>query len=150
MDAEAQSYLNSLTNLHAAMRKIVPDLSAETLNWAPLPADANSIAVLVTHMCGAETALVHQAIGGRASGRDRDAEFRARVPSHAELTALIDRTEAETRRLLESMPDGTLGEVVDMGGGRPKMSKRACIMRAIQHGFLHLGHLELTRQLVAQ
>ena len=147
MDAEAQNYLDSFVNLHAEMGKIVRDLPAEALNRTLLPADTNSIAVLVAHMCGSETLWVHQALSGRDVGRDRDAEFRTRASSPAELTALIDRTEAQTRRLLESLPDATLGEVVDLGGGRPQMSKRACLMHAIEHGSLHLGHLELTRQL---
>ena len=147
MDPEVQSYLNSLDALRGEVRSAIQGLSAEALNWRPLPEGTNSIYVLVSHMTGSESFLIHQVIGGRDIGRNRDAEFVARGESPAELEALIDRAGQGTREVLQGLTSADLGVIKELGGGRPSQTARWCVVHIIEHLALHLGHLQLTKQL---
>lgn len=67
-------------------------LSEEDVNWRPF-AEANSIANIVTHLCGNVGQWIVSGIGGAADERNRPGEFARELRSTpAELTGMLERT----------------------------------------------------------
>ena len=149
MAAENASYIETLDYLRGQAKKAVHGLSAVELDRAPLPSDSNSPGVLLAHMAGSEGFWIHQVVGGLDAGRDRDAEFRSKGSSTAELEALLDRAGETTRRVLGSISPDELDQAVQARPGEPSVSRRSAVLHAIEHMAQHLGHLELTVQLLA-
>ena len=58
MDAELTSYLDMIEDLRCQVGELVSGLPADALNWRPLEGEGdkatNSLAVLATHIAGAE------------------------------------------------------------------------------------------------
>ena len=74
---ELEDYYQRLSGLHDGLKQAIAGLSAEALDWVPGP-DMNSLRVLMVHTAGAERYWIGDMAGQQPSGRDRDAEFRAR------------------------------------------------------------------------
>lgn len=132
------------------VRDIVKAMDGPGLNWRPLERDANSVAVIVTHLCGSEAFWFRQVLGGVNVGRNREAEFRARADRAQELLELIDGAEAQSAPVLEALTERDMGRVHDPGPDFPHLSPhstREVLLRVITHTHTHLGHLEMTRQL---
>jgi uncharacterized damage-inducible protein DinB len=133
---------------------LIADLPAEALNWRPLEGDeTNSLAVLATHIAGAEHFWIAEVVGGHPPTRDRDAEFATQASDASELVRLLEDTGAETREvfatLTEADPSCPPGQGLDgtrQARGRT-ISVRWCILHVIDHTALHLGHMQLTYQL---
>lgn len=113
----------------------------------PLPG-ANSAYQLLTHCLGMARQWVREDILGEPTGRDRDAEFEA-VGSVAELVARarVEREElrADLARIRPGMP-------VPGRPGREDFwsdSAEGILLHVLEELCQHLGHLELTRDLVA-
>jgi hypothetical protein len=107
----------------------------------------NSLAVVVTHLAGAQRYWIGDVVGGEPSGRVREAEFQAREQEAGHLLALLDQTLAHSRKTLEGL------EAADLGAARVASrdgliySVAWCLAHALEHTALHLGHIELTRQM---
>ena len=146
MDNEAQAYADALHNLWDQVRGAVQDLPAGALNWTPLEQDTNSAAIIVTHMCGVASMGVIQALTGVDVHRVRDSEFQASANSVEELLALVERTEGQSLSALEQTNVDALGEMAPATVRGP-VPRRLGVLRSISHIGMHLGHLQLTRQL---
>jgi len=147
MLAEMEYYAAVLEETKAEIKDLIKELDSETLNWMPLTTDSNSIYQLVTHICGSEAQSVHKAIGGRPFDRDRDAEFEASGTESSVLQALLDSTANVTRAVLGEIGFESLDETRDTGTSAGAMTIRRIILRQIHHNALHLGHIQLTKQL---
>ncbi len=146
MEPEAQAYVDTFHNLWEQARAAIKDLPPQALNWTPLAKDTNSAAIMVAHMCGSNAMHVYQALTGVDVRRQRDAEFQASAQSAADLVAMTERSEAQCREALESTTARALGEAVALPGRDPT-PRRAVVLRTVGHMALHVGHLQLTRQL---
>lgn len=147
MNLEIKECLRVLDEIKDEIRGIVRDLDEEVLNWTPLSAEVtNSIYSLVVHICGSERQMIHHTIGGLDIDRDREAEFRAAGESPSELEDLLQSTSGISREILESLTSGQLEESRDTGLWG-EVSVRRAILRQIHHQALHLGQMQLTRQL---
>lgn len=145
MALEAQEYMERLREARAEIFKTLDGLSADALNWHPLPDETNSLFALATHCLGAERRWVHQEVGQQKIERDRAAEFRARGEAGAALHAAYDAvaraSEAILARLVET-------EMSALRGDAPNAhAVRWCILHVIEHYNEHLGQMRLTRQL---
>ena len=146
---ELDNYLQRIEDLRGQVRDLIADLTTEALNWRPLGGteeDAtNSLAVLATHITGAEHFWIGEVVGGRPATRDRDAEFMAQATDASELLRLLEATKVETREVLSSL------RAADLDGARQARGRtipvRWCILHVIDHTALHLGHMQLTYQL---
>ncbi len=149
MAPEIEGYIQILDYMRDEVKKAIQGMTAEELNWAPLAKDTNSAAVLVTHLAGSESSLIHQVIGGVDIHRSRDAEFTTRASSVAELEAMLDRTGTRSREVLSKVFASDLGKMVSTRVGAAPRSLRQHIPHVIEHCGQHLGHISLTRQLYA-
>jgi uncharacterized damage-inducible protein DinB len=165
MLSELDNYLQHIEDLRGQVRDLITDLPAEALNWRPLPSSVppasggeerggtNSLAVLATHIAGAEHFWIGEVVGGGPPTRDRDAEFAAQASDASELVCLLEDTGVETREvfatLAETDPSSPSGQSLD--GTRQVRGRtipvRRCILHVIDHTALHLGHMQLTYQL---
>ncbi|TMD58626.1 MAG: DUF664 domain-containing protein, partial [Chloroflexi bacterium] len=111
--------------------------------------ETNSIAVLVAHTTGSQLGWLHLA-AGRDFKRDRDAEFRTRQQSAADLRALIDRAAAATPGLVRAAIDGGLETVRRRRDDNEELTAGYSLIHALEHVAEHVGQIELTRQLVTR
>lgn len=146
---ELDSYLGMIEDLRAQVRDLIAALPPEALNWRPIEGReehaTNSLAVLAVHIAGAERFWVGEVVGGLPPTRDRDAEFSVRAASAAEIVELLETTGARTRRVFSGLARADLEGVREARGRR--IPVRWCILHAIDHTALHLGHMQLTLQL---
>lgn len=132
--------------LNDRLRKIVRPLDTERLDREPADGE-NTIAVLVAHTIGSELGWL-SLCAGRQHQRDRDAEFRTRGRSAADLVGLIDSTDARIPDLVEAAVAAGLDTMRATGPGR-EWSVARSIAHSLAHTAEHVAHAELTRNLVA-
>ncbi|HLZ25630.1 MAG TPA: DinB family protein [Ktedonobacterales bacterium] len=127
-------------------------LSDDTLNRsAPIP-EANTLYALATHLAGAGEYWSITLLGDRAPNRDRAAEFHA-TGSLTDLTTRFERWLADLHAVLDSLPNEALDRPIETPispGWQPAdepLTVRDCLLHAVEHSALHLGHIQLTTQL---
>jgi uncharacterized damage-inducible protein DinB len=149
MTPEIEHYLQFFTDLHHQMEAVITDLPTEALNWRPLIGDddhvTNSLAVLVTHVTGAEQFWVGQLLGGREIDRDRHAEFQTVADDHDSLRRRLHETDRLTHEVLTTVDARQLDERVQVR--EHNLTLRWGVIHMIEHAANHLGHMQLTSQL---
>jgi len=134
------------------LRSTIDGCAAEELNRRPVEDDTNPLAVLVTHALASTRSWLSLATGAPPPERDRPAEFLVVV---GDADAFMDRFDAiagECRALLEGDvvfepgATGTASWNAD-GAGEPVTSAWA-LLHALEHLREHVGHAQLTRQLL--
>lgn len=123
-------------------------------SWLPRDGmrDVNTFYALATHTLGAGEFWILEAAGGLPVERNRSAEFSA----EGSMQQLRDRYEAwlvAVAGVFATLDDAALASIYH----RPEMPERgmwatsrtraACILHAVEHTGIHLGHLQLQRQL---
>jgi hypothetical protein len=129
--------------LHEQLREHVRGMDHGTLNGRPLP-KANSIAVLVTHVLGAERDVM-RTLRAAPSDRDREAEFRVESDA-ADLLALLDQADRELDEYLGAVTADDLTEMKPRGDRPPKPGIE-WLLSNYGHAREHVAQLELTKQL---
>jgi uncharacterized damage-inducible protein DinB len=149
MLSELDTYLQRIDDLRGQAMELIIDLPPEALSWRPLPEieglTTNSLAVLATHIAGAEHFWIGEVVGGGPPTRDRKAEFATQVTDSSELQSLLERTGLETHAVLSALRPASLEAEREVRGRT--VSVRWGILHVIDHTALHLGHMQLTRQL---
>lgn len=145
MGAAADELAWELRGLHERLRKTIDGLDPDTLDRAPAQ-DANSIAVLVTHAIGSELGWLHLA-AGRAHERDRSSEFAVRGRRADDLARVVDGADALANELIAAAFAAGLDTPRERPNARP-VTVLFCVTHAIAHTAEHVGHAELTRQVV--
>lgn len=127
-------------------------LPDEVLNRPlPLP-ETNSLFALATHLAGAGEFWTLVLVGGRDIPRNRPAEFHA-AGTGAELVTRYERWIADLHALLDTLAEEELELLADpvpfraWQGDMPQ-TKLTCLLHAVEHSALHLGHIQLTRQVL--
>ena len=149
MLAECANYEQLLSGLRGEVIAILREFPADLLNQRPLHDEShetNSLAVLSSHIAGAEYEWIGQVVGGLPQTRHRPDEFVATAANAAPLIAALERSGATTREVLANLSAAALEEERERGGRQ--FGVRWCILHAIEHTALHLGHIQLTRQLL--
>lgn len=128
-------------------------VSDELLNRPLALPEANTLYALATHLAGAGEFWTLVLAGGRDIPRDRPAEFRA-SGTLADLTARCERWIADLHAVLDALPEAAMERLASppppyrVWQGDEPMTIRACLLHAVEHSALHLGHIQLTRQLL--
>jgi uncharacterized damage-inducible protein DinB len=130
------------------------DLSDEELNRPLTQPETNALFALATHLVGAGEFWVLVVAGGRTMPRNRAAEFRARG-SRADLTTRYEGWIAGVHEVLNALVPERMEERIDVNRYRSapsatteEVSVREALLHAVEHTALHLGHIQLTRQLL--
>jgi uncharacterized damage-inducible protein DinB len=130
------------------------DLSDEELNRPLTLPETNTLFALATHLVGAGEFWAFAVAGGRTIPRVRLAEFRA-TGSYSDLAARYERWLAGVHEVLDTLVPERMEERIDVNlyrsvplASAQEVSVREALYHAIEHSALHLGHIQLTRQLL--
>ncbi len=149
MIKEIQGYWASLNELRSQVKSLLEGLPPEALDWQPIQGEGelatNSLAVLATHLAGSETFWMKEIIARQPIRRNRDAEFLTRRVAASELQARLDSAAATTEGVLSSLQESQMEEEREHRGRM--VTIRWAILHVFEHFALHLGHMQLTRQL---
>jgi uncharacterized damage-inducible protein DinB len=144
-----QDFLNRLDELHSNIEQAIKDLPHEALDWSP-GEGMNSIAVMIVHLSGAERYWIGDVVLGDTSGRDRTAEFSvSSIPLDALQARLADASVYAQNALTRHKLGDLEQERVSPRDGR-KFSVAWALLHALEHTAIHLGHIQITRQLWEQ
>jgi hypothetical protein len=129
----------------------IKDLDDEAVNWKPSAPGANSLLVLVTHAVASAEEHVVGKTAGMTVVRNRDAEFAATGGSGH----LAARAADVRRRIDEALGglEGRLDEERDPPFGSwpgSRTTVRDRLIHSVSHTAEHVGHAQLTRDLIAQ
>lgn len=128
-------------------------MAADRMDVAPVEG-ATPPAALGAHVLGATRAYVLGLGCGEDVERDRPAEFAETGASRADLAADLRQLRDEVARALAALDPARLDEVITppqhLFGEAPthELSRRWAIASAIRHCGIHLGHLQLTRDVL--
>jgi len=149
MLSELDNYLRRIEDLRSQIINLISDLPVEALNWRPVEGDedhaTNSLAVIVTHLAGAEHFWIAEVIGRRPSTRDREAEFGITANDAAELIRLLEKAGTETREVLSELSEADLNDT--RAAKDRTVPVRWALLHVVEHSALHLGHMQITYQL---
>lgn len=124
---------------------VLGTVPAEALNRPLGVPETNTLFVIGWHTLGAVEQWVCGWAAGEAVQRDRDAEFRA-SGSMRDLRARCDALLPRVRAVLSGLPDERLSALSHHPSGQITIG--GAVLSALSHASQHLGHAEVTRQLV--
>ncbi|HVO68895.1 MAG TPA: DUF664 domain-containing protein, partial [Aggregatilineaceae bacterium] len=110
----------------------------------------NSLAVLATHVAGAERYWIGDVIAGEPSGRDRRAEFRASRLDTDTLKTRLAGSLAYVRGVLERLVLQDLEAIRTSPRDERQITVAWCLAHTLAHTATHMGHIQLTRQMWEQ
>jgi hypothetical protein len=142
-------YLKELESLYTDVSKAIDGLPQEALDWIAKPG-MNSITVLVAHMTGAQRFLVGDLVGGIPSNRNRQAEFETKGLAPADVTAMLGRAMFVTRDTLEKLTVADLESTQPHSKDGRSFTAAFALYHALAHAGVHVGHIQMTRQLWEQ
>jgi hypothetical protein len=145
-----QEFLERLTALHLDVLKAIAGLSSEALDWTPLSdpsADMNSINILVTHFCGAERFWIGDVSLNEPSGRIRAAEFQVKGMTIDDLRTRINAATEYAKNAMEILSLDDLAAERKSPRDGHTFTVSWALLHALEHTAIHLGHIQITRQL---
>ncbi len=146
---EIETYLSFLNDLRGQVKTLLEGLPKEALDWRPLDGQGelatNSPAVMMIHLAGSEAFWVKEIIGRQSIQRDRDAEFVVKGLGVSDLLAKIEAGAKDTAAILSSLTSSQLEETRKFRDRT--VTVRWGILHVVEHWAIHVGHMQLTRQL---
>lgn len=141
-----EDYLTNLKELHDDVRSAIDGLPGSALDWSPSP-DFNSIGVLVVHIAGAERYWISDVVAETDSNRDRESEFSAHGLEPEELAVKLSESWAFVQSVLAGLTQVDLDSIrISPRDGR-EITVSWALGHVLKHTALHVGHLQVTRQL---
>jgi len=141
-------YWERLEGLQHRLHKEVQNLSVEALDWLP-GSGMNSVAVLLAHITG----VLHEGIDlalEHPPSRVREQEFQTQgVPS----VEMLRRLDAVLDYARSALPRLSLADLASARKDEDEDGMITCgwaLLHALEHAYLHLGHVQLTCQLWRQ
>lgn len=139
-------YLKRLEELHGDIEQAIQGLSDDALDWAP-GGNMNPIGVLVIHVIGAERYWIGDVVARESSARDREAEFGVHGLGATALKERLANALAYVRGVLEELSVEQLKEVRVSPRNQRQSTVGWSLAHALAHTAIHVGHIQLTRQL---
>jgi uncharacterized damage-inducible protein DinB len=143
-----KDYLSLLQDCHKGILEALEGLPPAALDWTPGP-DMNSISILVFHLTGAERYWIGDIAAQDPTERDRDAEFRVHGVEMDVLKKRLSNNLEYARIVLDKMNIQDLETTRTSANGR-EFTVAWALLHALDHATLHLGQIQITRQLREQ
>jgi uncharacterized damage-inducible protein DinB len=141
-----EAYLELLESLYANIHQAIAGLPPEALDWTPGP-DMNSIGILTAHVAGSTRFWIGDIVGGDPSGRNRDAEFETHQVDAETLAARLEAVLAHTRTILARLTLADLETKRLSPRHGEEYGVSWILLHVLEHTGIHVGHIQLTRQL---
>ena len=154
MSPDVETYSYYIRKQIASIQDCLRSLSDEQINRAPPVEGANSAYVIATHVLGNARAWVLGIACGQPLKRDRPAEFTSRG-SFADFDRAASALRAEIETALRSLDASDIDrrfkppQELWGAGDVQEVSVRSALADVLEHASMHLGHIQLTRDLVA-
>lgn len=151
-EAELQQYADKLDELAKRIGAAVEGLSDAQINWEPPIHDANSVYAIATHALECTRSWVLEIVCGEPVGRDRPAEFAARGVAR-DIEDLARDVSVVVESALAQFPPRELDRrstpSQEVYGEAPtrEISNREALAQMVEHMALHLGQIQITRDL---
>lgn len=145
MHAIFVEHLERLGFLHAEILSALDGLPPAALDWSPGPA-INSLAVLTTHVIGAERYWIGEQVGGRAAHRVRADEFEVHHVDPTKLSAGLNETLQLTAEVLAALTPADLERPLGLTREGYAYNGAWALLHALEHTAQHSGHIQLMRQ----
>ena len=142
-----KEYLNLLQACHNDILKALEGLPQAALDWTP-GQDMNSISVLLVHIAGSTRHMINVAVQ-EPSDRDREAEFIAQNLGVDILKQRLAENMEDIQRVVEKLSLDDLETTHILPNGRDYPLAWG-LLHALDHASLHLGQIQMTRQLWEQ
>lgn len=142
-------YFDILKTCHNDFHKALDGLPPEALDWVA-GADMNSISVLVYHLTGAERYWIGDVALGESSNRDRSVEFKVRAVGMGALRQRLDDSLSYASTTLEKLTLHDLESIRTSPRDGRTFTIAWALLHALEHSNLHLGHVQMIRQLWEQ
>jgi len=155
MNPEIETYSRHIREQIAAVHAALGGLSDEQLNRRPPVPGANSAYVIAAHVFGNARAWVLGIACGQPMGRDRPAEFASRG-TYGELGKAACQLSGEIDAALAALDPARLDLRLTpspelWGEGEPQeISVREALVHVLEHASIHLGQVQLTRDMAAR
>jgi hypothetical protein len=153
MTNEMIAYDASIRDRISQIRQLVEPMTAKQANWKAPFGEMNSVWALAEHAMGNARAWIIGIAAGNNIGRDRPGEFASSGEHISTLLSKIDRITTDVVQALSGIDPGRLDIRLTpaqelWGEGPPQdISVRDAIVQVIEHLSLHLGHMQVTRDL---
>jgi uncharacterized damage-inducible protein DinB len=141
-----RDYLERLQRLHEDAKATLEGWEIETLDWKPGP-EMNSLCVLVVHTTGAERFWIGDVGMRDPSDRKRDSEFQAAGLNPVDLASRLDTNLNYIQQAFEELRIEDLEQPRITPDNR-KVTLGWCLAHVLAHTANHVGHMQLTRQLL--
>ena len=139
-------YLDNLAELHSEIIRTVRHLPEEALDWIPFQ-DGNSLSVMIVHLAGAEKYWIGDVVANEPSARDRPAEFRVKNMRLQDLEARLNESLGYAELVVGKLELEVMeAKRIDPRNGQ-EVTVAWALAHALKHTALHLGHIQITRQL---
>ena len=153
--SELRMLASYIRRIAADAMATLQDLTDRQLNWKTGDDGSNTMFAIATHMVAMGEYWVLCLVGGADIVRIRQAEFHA-VGSAAEIVLRLQNWSQACDVLCIALGSEVLAEIARVpieylqtgGFGSGVLSKRECLMHVVEHSALHLGQLQILRQLV--
>ena len=149
MEAYYSRYLKQLEGWHNEIKQALLEMDEGGLDWSP-GEGMNSITALVAHTTGAERYWFGDVAAGESSARDRPAEFQAREMGKDALIQKLDDALRYAEVVLTRFTLDDLERECLVPHSGAMVSVAYALRHAMAHTALHLGHIQVTRQLWEQ
>jgi hypothetical protein len=141
----AADYFDRLQGNVDDLLATIAGLPPAALDWQP-GLEENSLAVLLAHSAGATRYWIGDVVGQDSSQRDRPAEFRTTGVPPAELERRWQAVLAHSHDVLAALTPEMLAEKRLSPRDGKEYRVGWCLLHALEHVALHLGHAQMTRQ----
>lgn len=155
MSAFGRAYESILRSLVDDLFTTIRGIPDDVLNtWKPAAASAdshemNTFAAIAVHTVSSGEFWTLHAVGGQPTNRNREAEFIA-TANGAEIETRFERWLDGVHNLVGSFTDADLDRELATGRDQDRHWRAGeALIHAIDHTALHLGHLQVQRQLWA-
>lgn len=139
-------YLERLAMLHHEMDQALTGLPQAALDWSLGP-ELNSLAVLAAHVAGSELFWIGDVIIRQKSTRVRDYEFQTTAVTADDLKIRLAQALADSRQAVAQLTLADLAEQrASLRGDGAVYSVAWCLLHALEHVAIHVGHMQLARQ----
>ena len=135
-----------LETLHSGIKLAIDGLPQEALDWVP-GSQRNSLCMLVMHTAGAERYWIGDVIGVDNSDRVREEEFHAKGISAERLNNRLDEVLSHSKSVLEALNLYDLEATRTSSRDNREYTVAWSLAHALEHTALHLGHIQIIRQL---
>jgi hypothetical protein len=146
MESFYTDYLERLQMLQQEAKMTLQGLPTSALDWLP-GQGLNSLCMLAVHTAGAQRYWIGDVVARDKSDRDRESEFRTKGLESGTLIKRLDENLEYIHNSLNALRLKDLeSERISPRDGR-KVTVSWALGHALSHTAMHVGHMQITRQM---